>query len=88
MQENFYSNQNFTDFDEFSASLRHWNITITQLQTGKFSNVLKQLSTDNIQLTFGSFGGVTQQVGVPPPGKTFVLLADPSTQLVWRKKKV
>ena len=88
MRENFYSNRNFTDFDEFSASLRHWNITITQLQTGKFSNVLKQLSTDNIQLTFGSFGGVTQQVGVPPPGKTFVLLADPSTQLVWRKKKV
>ena len=83
----FYNNQHFTDFDELSESLRYWNITITQLQTGKFSNTLKQLSTGNIQLTFASFGGVTQQVGDLPPGETIALLADPTSQIVWRKKK-
>ncbi len=88
MSEKFYSSRSFTDFDEFSENLHHWNITITQLQSGKFSNALQQLSTGNIQLTFASFGGVTQQVGEPPTGKTIVLLADPSTQLIWRKKKV
>jgi len=87
MPKFFYNHRHFTDLDELSESLQHWNITITQLQTGVFSNTLKQLSTGNIQLAFASFGGVTQQVGDLPPGKTIALLADPSTQLVWRKKK-
>lgn len=88
MRESFYINRGFNDFEEFAGVLRSWNIQINQLQPGRPINRLRQLSTGNLQLAFGSFSGQTHQLGVPPPGRTIALCADQDTGLIWRKKQV
>jgi AraC family ethanolamine operon transcriptional activator len=88
MPQNFYINRDFYDFEELVENLRQWDFHISQLQRGKLTNSIKQLSIGNVQVGCGGFSGKTHQFGVPPPGKTIGFYADRDSQFVWRKKHV
>ena len=88
MNDFFYIDREFDDFDDFATTARLWNVQMTQLSCGKSINHLKQLSLEKVKLNQIIFNGHKTTVGDPPPGRTFAFYSGENAELIWRKKKV
>ena len=89
MDNNFFIDRVFDDFESFAEQAKFWNVRMTQLNRGKSVNTLKQLSLEKAKLSNLLFNGHKTTVGDPPPGRTIALYsADQKSKLVWRNKEV
>ena len=89
LPEHFLIEHHFRDFDEFGHAAQAWNLYISQLEKGRFKGDLLQFGTGKVQVSNASFYPGTYQTGEPPKGlRTFGLMSDPASYLIWRRKKV
>jgi AraC family transcriptional regulator, ethanolamine operon transcriptional activator len=88
MTTNFFISREYYDFEELTDNLRLWSIQISQLQAGRFSHSITQLSVGNVALSYGVFSGKTHQVGEVPPGRTIAFHTGQSSQLALKRQHV
>jgi AraC family ethanolamine operon transcriptional activator len=85
----FLISQHFQDVDDFSETARAWNLNIRQLERGRFLGKMLQYDAGNLQVGHAEFHPGNHQWGEPPQGlRTFGLLADSPSNLVWRGKRI
>jgi AraC family ethanolamine operon transcriptional activator len=85
----FVLNQWFTDFEKFAQTTRAWDLDFIQLDGGNFETEIIQIGVGDVQLARAGFNRFIDQKGSPPPGLwTFAMLADKSSQIIWRGRQV
>ena len=85
MTEPFLLHLNFTDFDDYCANVRDWNLDYRQIESGQFSSELLMAGNATMMLTRAQIRRKMIQKGAPPPGMiTFGLLVDPGINIHWR----
>jgi AraC family ethanolamine operon transcriptional activator len=85
MTEPFLLHLNFTDFDDYCANVRNWNLDYRQIESGQFFSELLMAGNATMMLTRAQIRRKMIQKGAPPPGMiTFGLLVDPAINIHWR----
>ena len=85
MTEPFLLHLNFTDFDDYCANVRNWNLDYRQIESGQFSSELLMAGNATMMFTRAQIRRKMIQKGAPPPGMiTFGLLVDPGINIHWR----
>lgn len=88
MLDKFYFKRTFDDFDDLAVNLRKWNVEISQIERGKFTNTVQQLSTGETLITQINSHGKAFQNGETPPGRTFCLLGNKKSRIEMKKQQV
>ena len=79
----------FQDFDDFTETVRGWDLEFRQLDRGTFRAELLQLGTNGAQVVHSRFNRHLRHLGAPPRGLwTFVIPAQPDTRFVSRGQEV
>jgi len=87
--KSFILNDRFTDFEEFTQATRAWDLDFIQLDRGNFETEITQVGVGNFLLAQASFNRFIDQRGSSPPGLwTFAILADKSSDIIWRGRQV
>lgn len=89
MQHPILVDRSFDDFDDLTASTRHWDLDFRQLDRGQFHGELLQLMVGRIQVGEARFERSLQQHGASPLGmRTFVIPASSAVKFNWRRHDV
>ena len=87
--KSFILNDRFTDFEEFTQATRAWDLDFIQLDRGNFETEITQVGVGDVLLAQASFNRFIDQRGSSPPGLwTFAILADKSSDIIWRGRQV
>lgn len=77
--------RNFDDFEEFAQIVRQWDLDLRQIDSGLFQTELSQIASQDLQLSKSIFNRKLDQNGSAPKGlRTFAILNNASTPMVWR----
>jgi AraC-like DNA-binding protein len=88
-KKSYFCHFRFQDFDDFADTLREWDLEVFQLRGGKCRADLLQFGVGNLQVGYAYFSNITEQRGVPPKGlRTFAILVDPASNLIWRRREI
>ena len=81
--------QRSTDFDDFAAAAKGWDLDFRQLDSGPFDSSMVQVATDSVNVGHATMNRLLDQRGATPTGlRTFALLSETSSQWVWRHQDV
>lgn len=79
----------FTNFEEYQALARGWNLDFKKISAGSFLGSITMLDMEQVQVAKTWLSGTILQNGLTPPGyRTFVLPADDNQHFIWLNKKI
>lgn len=84
MIQPFLLRRSFTDFDEFTAAARGWDVEWRQLDPGRFKSDLVQLAVREAILGWASASRRLEQRGASPAGLVTFVIPGTRTAFVWR----
>ncbi len=86
MDQPFLLHQHFSDFDDYCASVRNWDLDYRQIESGQFSSELLMVGSNTALLTRAILGRKMIQNGATPQGMiTIGIMANPGININWRK---
>ncbi len=87
--DNFFTQQQFDDYDLMRQEIRDWDLDFIQLDRGKLGvNLLQYKSSHGLFTGFRSTRSFEQHGSSPQGCWTFVILAGSSSSMIWQGREV
>ena len=88
IEETYFEQHHFTSFEVFSSVLVGYNMSLKQIDCGRFSAILQHIQSGPVTINRFTTTRRMEAIGNPPPGtRTFGIPAEKCQPFVWRNKK-